>query len=113
MAIGTLVGQVIGSLFGLFMLYYTFLNYKKKQFTANEFMLWVVLWALFMIISLFPGILNPLVEITGVLRALDLLTIVGFIFLILAVFYNYTLIRRNQKQLEAVVREVALKSRKK
>ena len=113
MAIGTTVGQAIGLMFGIFMMYYTFLNYKRKQFTGNEFVFWTALWIVFMAIALLPGILDPLLPLTGALRALDLLTIVGFVFLIFAVFYNYTLTRRNQKQLEAIVSNLAVKKRKK
>jgi hypothetical protein len=113
MAVGTAVGQAIGVMFGIFMMYYTFLNYKRKQFTGNEFVFWTALWVIFMIIALFPGILAPLVEYTGALRALDLLTIVGLAFLIFSVFYNYTLARRNQKQLEAIVSKMATDQRKK
>ena len=113
MALGTIIGQIIGMFFGFFMAYYSFLNYKRKQFTVNEFAFWIGLWVIFIAIALFPSILNPLVAYTGVLRALDLLTIVGFVFLILAVFYNYTLVRRNQRQLEEIVRTLALQKKKK
>ncbi|HLC49984.1 MAG TPA: DUF2304 domain-containing protein [Candidatus Nanoarchaeia archaeon] len=113
MAIGTIIGQAIGMMFGIFMMYYTFLNYKRKQFTGNEFVFWTALWIVFITIALFPGILNPLLPLTGALRALDLLTIVGFAFLIFSVFYNYTLTRRNQRQLEAIVSNLAISKRKK
>ncbi len=106
--------QIAGSLFGLFMIYYSFLNYKRKQFTTKEFGFWLLLWVLFILVSLFPFLLDPVVKPAGFLRALDLLTITGFIFLIGAVFYTYTLTRKNQKQLEEIVRIVAMKkSRKK
>lgn len=113
MAIGTTIGQAIGLMFGIFMMYYTFLNYKRKQFTGNEFAFWTALWVVFITIAIFPGILNPLLPLTGALRALDLLTIVGFAFLMLSVFYNYTLTRRNQKQLEYIVSSLAIGRKKK
>ncbi|HLC50261.1 MAG TPA: DUF2304 domain-containing protein [Candidatus Nanoarchaeia archaeon] len=105
--------QIAGSLFGLFMIYYSFLNYKRKQFTAKEFIFWISLWVLFIVIALFPFILDPVVKSVGFLRALDLLTIIGFIFLIGAVFYTYTLTRKNQRQLEELVRIIAIKKNKK
>lgn len=105
--------QIAGSLFGLFMIYYSFLNYKRKQFTAKEFTFWLFLWIIFILISLFPFLLDPIVKSVGFLRALDLLTISGFIFLIAAIFYTYTLTRKNQKQLEEIVRIIAIKKNKK
>lgn len=105
--------QIAGILFGLFMLYYSFLNFKKKEFTAKEVTFWGVLWAVFIIISVAPYILDPIVKIGGFLRALDLLIISGFIFLIFAIFYTYTITRKNQRQLESVVRSMAIKKKKK
>ncbi|MEK6943327.1 MAG: DUF2304 domain-containing protein [Nanoarchaeota archaeon] len=113
MAIGTTIGQTLGLMFGIFMMYYTFLNYKRKQFTGNEFAFWTILWIIFISIAMFPAMLDPLLPLTGALRALDLLTIVGFAFLMLSVFYNYTLTRRNQRQLEAIVSSMATNKRKK
>ena len=105
--------QIAGSLFGLFMVYYSFLHYKRKEFTTKEFTFWLILWVIFILVAIFPYLLDPLVKKIGFLRALDLLTIVGFIFLITAVFYTYTITRKTQRKLEAVVREVAIKSDKK
>ena len=104
--------QIAGFLFGLFMIYYSFLNYKRKEFTVKEFSFWVLLWTIFVIIALFPYLLNPLVKALGFLRALDLLVISGFIFLIFAIFYTYTISRKNQKQIETIVREIAIKRNK-
>lgn len=101
--------QIAGVLFGLFMIYYSFLNYKRREFTAKEIFFWSAVWAVFIVIALFPNILDPIVKFGGFLRALDLLIISGFLFLILAIFYTYTLTRRNQKKLEIAVRELAIK----
>jgi len=103
--------QIIGILFGLFMIYYTFLNYKRKEFTLKEFSLWSVFWILFMFIAAFPYYLDPIVKTFGFLRALDLLVICGFLFLSTAIFYTYTVVRKNQKQMEKLVREIAIKKK--
>ena len=104
--------QVAGSLFAVFMIYYSFLKYKRKEFTAKEFVLWLVLWMLLIVISLFPYILDPISKKLNFARNFDLLVIAGFLFLILAIFYTYTLAKKNQKQLEAVVREISIRKKK-
>ena len=104
--------QIAGILFGLFMIYYSFLNYKKKEFTVKEFAFWTVVWIFLIIVTLFPYILDPIVKYFGFFRALDVLIVSGFLFLIIAIFYTYTLTRKTQKQVEAVVREVAIKRAK-
>ena len=105
--------QIAGLLFGLFMAYFSFLNYKRKEFTVKEFSFWLLVWISFIVISLFPSILDPIVKFGGFFRALDVLIVSGFLFLILAIFYTYTITRKNQKQLETIVREVAVKRNKK
>ena len=105
--------QIAGVLFGLFMIYYSFLNYKRREFTSKEIFFWSVVWILFIAISLFPNILNPIVKIGGFLRALDLLIISGFLFLIAAIFYTYTVTRKVQKKLETVVRDIAMRKHRK
>ncbi|HLC61078.1 MAG TPA: DUF2304 family protein [Candidatus Nanoarchaeia archaeon] len=101
--------QIAGILFGLFMIYYSFLNYKRKQFTITEFIFWAVVWIFLILVALFPAALDPAVKYFGFFRALDVLVVSGFLFLILAVFYTYTLTRKTQKQVETVVREIAIK----
>lgn len=103
--------QIAGFLFGLFMIYYTFLNYKRKEFTVKEFGFWLVLWISFIIITIFPFILDPIAKTFSFFRTLDLLVISGLLFLISAIFYTYTITRKNQKQLETIVREIAVKKR--
>lgn len=105
--------QIAGFLFGLFMIYYSFLNYKRKEFTAKEFALWAILWVAVIIIAFFPSLLDPIVKYGGFFRALDVLIVSGFLFLIAAIFYTYTITRKNQKHLESIVRIIALKGRKK
>ena len=104
--------QIAGFLFGLFMIYYSFLNYKRKQFTVKEFSFWILVWILFIIVALFPSVLDPIVKFGGFFRVLDVLIVSGFLFLITAVFYTYTVVRRTQKQIEKVVREIAVRKKK-
>ena len=104
--------QIAGLLFGLFMIYYSFLNYKRMQFTAKEFSFWLLVWILFIVVALFPSVLDPIVRFGGFFRALDVLIVSGFLFLIAAVFYTYTIVRSAQRQIEAVVRQIAIKKGK-
>ena len=101
--------QIIGILFGSFMMYYTFLHYKRKEFTIKEYAFWLTLWAVFIIVTLFPIILNPILKTIGVVRALDFFIIMGFLFLIGAIFYTYAIVRKNQKRIEEIVRIIAVK----
>ena len=104
--------QIAGFLFGLFMVYYSFLNYKKREFTVKEFSFWILVWILFIVIAIFPSILDPVSKSLSFARTFDLLVIVGFLFLIISVFYTYTVTRKTQKQVETIVRSMAMKKEK-
>lgn len=103
--------QILGILFGFFMMYYTFLHYKRKEFTIREYSFWFVFWVLFVVITLFPQLLDPLLESLNISRALDFFIIVGFLFLIFVSVYTYTIVRKNQRKLEEIVTQIALKKK--
>ena len=100
--------QVFGIVFGAFMLYMSFLQWKKRQFTLNEWAFWSVFALAFSFISLFPDIINPITAALKLERKLDLFIILGFMFLIAATFYSYRIVRHTQKQVEELVRQIAL-----
>lgn len=104
--------QIAGFLFGLFMIYYSFLHYKRREFTIKEFSFWLVLWVVFIVIAMFPFILDPIAKTFSFFRTLDLLVISGLLFLIVVNFYIYAITRKNQKQLEVAVSEMAMKKAK-
>jgi hypothetical protein len=101
--------QIIGLLFGFFMIYYTFLQYKRKDFTIKEYVFWFSFWGAFVIVTLLPQVLDPLLLTLNIARALDFFIIMGFLFLVFVTFYTYTIVRKNQTKLEEVVRKVAMR----
>ena len=100
--------QVFGLAFSAFMLYLSFLYYKKREFTLTECGFWALFAAIFATLSIFPDVLNPVVRSLNLGRKLDLLIILGFMFLIAATFYSYRIVRHTQKQLEDLVRQIAI-----
>jgi hypothetical protein len=105
--------QIIGILFGFFMMYYTFLHYKRKEFKTGEYVFWLLIWALFIIVTILPGILDPIVRKLAFARTLDFFIIVAFVFLTGISFYVYTMTKKNQNKLEQIVRSMAFKEAKK
>jgi len=99
--------QIVGVLFGLFMIYLTFLHQKRKEFTAKEYFFWIGSWIVFIIVAIYPKILTPFVEGLHLQRIMDLLTILGFLFVIGLLFNNYTNLKKTNKKIEEIVRKVA------
>jgi hypothetical protein len=105
--------QIFGVLFGLFMAYYTFLKFKKKEFNNLELIFWQLVWVIVILLVLFPYVLDFFVK--GVLqmsRTLDFLIIVGFMFLFGLIFYTYSIVNKLQKRMERLIRNMALRSKK-
>ncbi len=108
---GLLGIQILGLFFGLFMMYYVFLHHKRKELTIKEYLFWISLWILFIILTLFPTLLRPFVKSIGFARTMDFFIVAGFLFLIVSLFYIYLLVRGNQKRLENIVRKMAIEKK--
>lgn len=104
--------QILGLLFGLLMIYYSFINFKKKELRKREFVMWLIVWGMFIIVTLIPDILNPIVSSLNLVRRMDFYIILGFMFLIGLEFYSYSIAKKNQKKIENIVREIAIKREK-
>ncbi|MCF7860993.1 DUF2304 domain-containing protein [Candidatus Woesearchaeota archaeon] len=101
--------QILGALFGMMMLYISYMNFKRKDFTVVEGLFWMGAWVAFIVVSFFPDIISPLVKTLSLARAMDLFIILGFMFLVASIFYCYTLLRKLQKKMEQIVRKIAIK----
>lgn len=101
--------QIIGVVFGLWMAYFSFLYYKRKEFNFLQFLFWEVLWLVFIIVIILPDSVNIITERLGIIRAMDLFVIAGFILIISLTFHNYVTVSKLRKKLENSVRNKALK----
>lgn len=99
--------QLIGIMFGIFMIYLTFLNYKQNKFNGKEWIVWCILWITFLVVILLPSILNPFLEALHLYRAMDLYISLGFLFFILIIFNTHSSLRKVQQQVEIIVMELA------
>ena len=104
--------QIAGILFGLFMLYITFLHGKRKEFNSKEGIFWIIAWIIFILLVIFPNAFDIIARgVLNISRTLDFLIILGFMFLIGISFHNYIMVKKNQNKLEKIVRKLALKKR--
>ena len=101
--------QIIGILFCLVMVYLTFLYYKRNEFGAGAFFGWILLWLGFGFVIIFPKIVDVFLKPLNIVRALDFFMVIGFLILFGVVFYLYTIVKRNNKKVEELVRKEALK----
>ena len=100
--------QLIGIMFTIFMVYLTFLNYKQNKFSNGEWLMWLFAWVAFLVITMFPSILNPVLETLNLYRAMDFYISIGFLFFIILMFNTHTSLRSVQRKLETITRELAI-----
>jgi hypothetical protein len=103
--------QIFGVLFGLFMIYLTYLRFKRKEFTTKEMAGWSVVWIVFILLTLFSYALDYFIKKMYLSRPFDLLVILGMLFLIGVSFYNYITIKRLQLKMEEIVRKIAIEKK--
>lgn len=110
----TLLGvQITASLFAIFMVYVSFLHFKKNNITGFEFCFWFLLWLVFLYFTFYPRVLDPILAKLFIIRAMDLLMIVSFMILAYLGFQNHIGIKVLQREHEKLVRKLAIKNVKK
>ncbi len=105
--------QILGLIFALSMLYLVFLNFKRREITAGEFLFWIIIWGVFLLLIFLPSVTEPLLQSLHIVRALDLFVIVAFMLLTVFHFSTYSIIRKTQRKVELLVRSLAIEEYKK
>ena len=103
--------QVIGIIFSIALMYFTFLNYKRNEMNSAEFVFWEALWVIFAYVVLVPYSLSFIADTLHLVRLMDLFTISALMFLIVLTYYNYTMNMHTRKKIEQIVRAIALRKR--
>ncbi|MEK6808509.1 MAG: DUF2304 domain-containing protein [Nanoarchaeota archaeon] len=101
--------QIIGVFFSLLMVYYIFLHFKRKEFGVKEFLFWFLLWIMFIVLTVFPQILDPITKSINLARKMDFFIVAGFFFLMGITTYTYTIIRKCENKIEYIVTKLAIK----
>ena len=101
--------QLIALVIGLGAIHLTHLYYKRSHFSKKELLFWGFLWCVFIGIALFPAGIAPLTGYFGLARPMDFIMIVAFIVLFSLAFHNYVMSRKHEREIERLVREIALK----
>lgn len=101
--------QIIAVLFAIFMLYVAFLHWKRKELNGVEIFFWTFLWLGFIVLTLFPGLLQSITKKLFFARIMDLLVISAFMILAFIGFQNYVANRKMEKKIEDLVRKEALR----
>ena len=100
--------QIIGMLFGLIMIYFTFLYFRRQEYDKRGFIIWFLIWIGFIIMAAFPQSVYGIMEALEIKRTVDFFVIGGFLVFSVIIFHLYVITKKNQKQVEKLVRKIAL-----
>jgi hypothetical protein len=106
-----LASQIFLSTIILFILVKTIVNLRREKLIDKTFYwLWIGFWLLVLFLIHFTGILSSLAHLLGIGRGVDLAvyTSIILIFYLLFVFFNR--IKKLEKQLTEITRNLALKN---
>ena len=103
--------QIVGLFFGLVMLYFTNLFYRRKELTDGDVLFWGGLWSGFLIAVIFPGTFDVAMGSLGIVSAMQAFTVLGVLIMFLIVFFMYKTVRKTQRKTELLVKHIALMNR--
>ena len=104
--------QLIGVAYVLFMVYLTFLYYKRNNYSVQSFVFWVVVWAVGGVLVLFPNTTGVFLQQFHVARVIDFYLILGLMFFSAICFINFVTTRRTEEKVEELVRKIAIRKGK-
>ena len=104
--------QIVLLAFAIFMAYSLFLHWKKKNISNNLFFFWIIIFSLFVFITFFPKILEPLLKELFLIRVMDLGMIFTFMILTYVSIENNIKIKNLEEKIEKLVRKIAVKNKR-
>ncbi len=105
--------QLIVVPFAIFMLYVSFIHYKKGHILKESLLFWTLLWALFILFAFFPQLLDPISKKLHFFRTLDFLMVVAFMILAVMNYNNYLSQQKIERELEKLIEKMIIVKEKK
>lgn len=105
--------QIVGAIFTLLMLYFTFLFYKKGNYKSTSFALWSLVWIAATVLLLFPETFGDITSELNFARTTDFYLTAGLMFFAVLTFWNHAHVKRIERKMEELVRSLAIKNPRK
>lgn len=100
--------QLVAILFVMWMTYFSYLHFRRGEFSIYEYTFWQILWIGLVIVVIYPHSVNFILNAFSISRTFDFVVIVGIMVLFGITFRNYVLMRRMERRFEDYVRQDAL-----
>lgn len=100
--------QIVAIIFSLWMIYFSYLHFRRGEFKKVELIFWQILWVGLVGVVIFPKSVEFLLKTFSITRTFDLVVIVGIVILFGITFRNYVIIKRMEKKIDNFVRKESL-----
>jgi hypothetical protein len=100
--------QLIGIIFSLFMIYLTFLYFKRDDYGKMGFFFWMLIWLGFLTLVAFPKSVYNIMELLSIERTADFVVSGALLVFSVVIFKLYVSNKKLQYKIDSVVRKVAL-----
>lgn len=100
--------QLIGIVFSLFMIYLTFLYFKRDDYGKLGFFFWMMVWLGFLLLVTFPKSVYNIMELLSIERTADFVVSGALLLYSVVIFKLYVSNKKLQRKIDSVVRKVAL-----
>lgn len=107
-----IVVQLVGLGFALFIIYLSYVYYKKRVFSSGDLVLWFLLFFGFSLVVLFHSQVEKFVVGREFARVFDFVVFIGFLVMFSFLIYMHGLVKKNDKKVERLVREIAIYGKK-
>ncbi len=105
--------QILAITFVALMMYFTYVNYKRKNYGIQSLLIWMFIWVGAIILVSFPKTIYGIMETLQIQRTADFFTLIGFAFFTVIIFYLYTNVKKNSYKMEHLVRQLAIRDAEK
>ena len=102
--------QLILIFFALVMIYKHFLHWKKNEISKLTYYFWIISWIGLITITVFPRFFERLLIKPFFVRVMDFGMVGAFMVLTYLTYENNVRIKKYDKQLEKLVRKLAIKN---
>ena len=105
--------QILLLAFALGMMYSLFLHWKRREISTKLFFFWLIIFLVFVFLSVLPNFFKSIVKDVFVVRVMDLGIIGTFMILTYVSIENNVKIKVLERKIEKLVRKISLEKIKK
>jgi hypothetical protein len=101
--------QILGIVFMIIMMYLTYVHYKRKSYGLKSLILWLAVWLVALVVVSVPRTVYGIMQALKIERTADFITLLGFAFFAVIIFYLYSAVGKNSQKMEQLVRQLAIR----